>query len=93
MSFQDYFTKWPLVYPVPGQMALRLVEILTKEVIPFFGVPEALLYDHGKNLLSNLMKDICSVLQVEHIGVRITQHGGTGFNRTLKAMKAQWLLW
>jgi len=41
--FQDFLTKWPLVFPVPDQKAVRLVKLLTEEVIPLFGVPEALL--------------------------------------------------
>jgi len=39
--FQDYFTKWPMVFAVPD----RIVELLTKEVILFCGVPEAVLTD------------------------------------------------
>ena len=49
--FQDYLTKWPLVFPVPDQKTTRLVWLLV-EVVPFFGVPEALLSDRGTNLLS-----------------------------------------
>ena len=45
MVFQNFFTKWLLVYPVPDQKATTLVQLLTEEVIPFFGVPEALLSD------------------------------------------------
>jgi len=56
--FQDYFIKWSMVYPVPDQMAMRIVELLTKEVIPFCGVPEAVLTDSGTNLLSHLMLDV-----------------------------------
>ena len=55
--FQDYLTKFPLVFPVPDQKALRLARLLVEEVIPLFGVPEALLSDRGTNLLSHLMKD------------------------------------
>ena len=63
----QYFTKWPLVYPVPDQKATTLVQLLTKEVIPFFGVPEALLSDRGTNLLSNLMPDVCVKLGIEKL--------------------------
>ena len=63
--FKDFFTKWPLVFPVAEQKAIHLVELLTKEVIPFFGVPEALLSDHGANLLFHLMKGICALLGVK----------------------------
>ena len=60
--FQDYFTKWPMVFAVPDQKTVRIVELLTKEVIPFCGVPEAVLTDRGTNLLSHLMLDVCSKL-------------------------------
>ena len=43
--FQDYLTKWPLVYPVPDQKSIQLVRLLVEEAIHFFGIPEALLSD------------------------------------------------
>ena len=41
--FQDYFSKWPMVFAVPDKKTKTIVELLTKEVIPFCGVPEAML--------------------------------------------------
>ena len=41
--FQDMFTKWPMVYAIPDQKAERIVKLLCEEIVPFFGVPEALL--------------------------------------------------
>ena len=43
--FQDFLTKWSMVHPVPDQNTERIVKLLTKETVPFFGVPEALLTD------------------------------------------------
>ena len=40
---------------MPDQKAIRLVKLLTKEVISLFGVPEAVLSDRGTNLMSTLM--------------------------------------
>lgn len=40
--FKKFLTKWPLVFPVKDQKALTLVRLLVEEVIPTFGVPEAL---------------------------------------------------
>ena len=57
--FQDFLTKWPIVIPLPD-----LVHILVEEIIPLFGVPEALLSDVGTNLLSYLMKDTCGLLGI-----------------------------
>ena len=38
--FQDVFTKWPMVYPTSNQSIARL---LVEQIVPFCGVPEALL--------------------------------------------------
>ena len=65
--FQDYLTKWPLVFPVPDQKTTRLVRLLVEEVVPFFGVPEALLSDRGTNLLSLLIRDVCHLLRIKKL--------------------------
>ena len=86
--FQDFLTKWPLVFPVPDQKAVRLVELLTEEVIPLFGVPEALLSDRGTNLMSHLMLDICKKLGIRKLNTTAYHPECDGmverFNRTLK---------
>ena len=51
--FQDSLTKFPLVFPVPDQEAIRLARLLAEEAVPLFGVPEELLSDRGTNLLSH----------------------------------------
>ena len=88
--FQDYFSEWPLVYAVRDQKAIRLVELLTKEVIPLFGVPEALLSDRGTNLLSHLMSDVCARLGIMKLNTTAYHPECDGmderFNQTLKAM-------
>ena len=58
--FQDLCTKWPMVYAVPDQKATRLAKLLVEEIVPMFGVPEALLSDRGTNLMSFLMQDVCN---------------------------------
>ena len=86
--FQDFLTKWPLVFPVPDQKAVRLVKLLTEEVIPLFGVPEALLSDRGTNLMSHLMLDICKKLGIRKLNTTAYHPECDGmverFNRTLK---------
>ena len=39
--FQDFLIKFPLVFAVPDQKAIRLTTVLAEEVIPLFRVPEA----------------------------------------------------
>ena len=31
--FQDFLTKWPMVFPVPDQRALRLAKLLAEEIV------------------------------------------------------------
>ena len=41
--FQDLFIKWPMAFPTPDQKTERIVRLLVEEIVPQFGVPEALL--------------------------------------------------
>ena len=88
--FQDMFSKWPMVYPAPDQKSLRLVKLLVEEIVPVFGVPEALLSDRGTNLLSHLMLDVCRLLGVKKLNTTAYHPQCDGmverFNRTLKSM-------
>ena len=88
--FQDFLSKWPLVFPVPDQKAERLARLLVNEVVPFCGVPEALLSDRGTNLLSHLMTDVCKLLGTKKVNTTAYHPQCDGmverFNRTLKTM-------
>ena len=87
---QDLFTKWPLVFPTPDQKSPRLVRLIVDELIPVFGVPEAILSDRGANLLSHLMMDICELLGIRKLNTTAYHPQCNGmvkrFNRTLKGM-------
>ena len=52
--FQDFLTKWLLVFPQ------RIPRLVTEEFLPMFGVPESLLSDRGTNLMANVMKELCA---------------------------------
>ena len=86
--FQDFLTKWPFVFPMPDQKAVRLVKLLVEQVIPIVGVPESLLSDRGTNLLSHLMGDVCKLLGVKKLNTTSYHPACDGlverFNRTLK---------
>ena len=88
--FQDFLTKWPMVYPAPNQKAIRIAHLLADEIVPLFGVPEALLSDHGTNLLSYLMKDVCSFLGIKKLNTTTYHPQCDGmverFNHTLIAI-------
>ena len=79
-----------VVYPMPDQKSERIAKLLVNEVVPFFGVPEALLSDRGMNLLSHLMMDVCRLLGITQPNTTAYHPQCTGiverFNRTLKSM-------
>ena len=58
--------------PVPDQKMTQLVELLTKKMVPFFGVHKALLSDCGTNLLSHLMFDVCAKLAITKLNTVTT---------------------
>ena len=66
LVFQDFLSKWPIVFPIPDQKSEWIVKILVEEIVLEFDVPETLLSDRGTNLLSNMMKDVCSLLGIEN---------------------------
>ena len=88
--FQDFLTKWPLVFPVKDQKAITLAKLFVEEVIPTFGVPEALLSDRGTNLLSHLMLDLCKLMGIKKLNTTAYHPQCDGmverFNRTLKTI-------
>ena len=43
--FQDFFTKWPFVFPTPDQKVIRIAMLLAEEVVSVIGIPKALLSD------------------------------------------------
>ena len=54
---------------IPGsdQKAECIARLLVENILPFFGVPEALLSDGGTNLLSWLIKDVCGMLGIKNL--------------------------
>jgi len=90
LVIQDFLTKWPWVFPIPDQKTVRLVDILVREIVPVCGVPECLLSDRGTNLLSHLMRDVCSLLGITKLNTTAYHPQCDGlterFNCTLKTM-------
>lgn len=82
---QDYLSKCP--WCTRYQRAERIVRLLVDEVVPFFGVPEALLSDCGINLLSHLMRGVCELLGIRKLYTTASHPEYDGiverFNRSL----------
>ena len=53
----DYFTKWVEALPIPDQEARTIADVLVKEVICRFGVPQLIHSDQGRNFESVLFAE------------------------------------
>ena len=88
--FQDFLTKWPLLFPAPDQKAIRNGRLVAEEIVPLFGVPDALLSDRGASLLAHVMQDVSGLLGVTKLNTTSYHPQCDGMverlNRTLKTM-------
>ena len=61
---------------VPEQKTNKMVELLTKEVMLFCGIPKAVLTNRGTNLLSHLMLKVgCYLTEYNSIPPRMQWYG------------------
>ena len=65
--FMDYLTKWPEAFAAADQTAETIARLLMEQIICRHGIPQELLSDRGQNFLSNLIQEICKVLQVKKL--------------------------
>ena len=74
----------------PRSKGERIAQLLVEEIVPQFGVPEALLSDRGTKLLSILMQDVCKLLGIKKLNTTAyhPQCDGTieRLKRTFKSM-------
>ena len=88
----DYFTKWVEVYAIPNQEAITVAKKLTDEMFCRFSPPEQLHSDQGRQFESELMKEICKLLNIRKTRTTPYHPQCDGlverFNRTLLDMLA-----
>jgi len=75
------------VYPTPDQKDIRIAQLLVDEIL---GVPEAILFNHGTNMLANVVQDVCQLLGITNLNTTTSLPQCDGmverFNRMLKTM-------
>ena len=88
----DYFTKWVEVYAIPNQEAITVAKKLTDEMFCRFSPPEQLHSDQGRQFESELMIEICKILNIRKTRTTPYHPQCDGlverFNRTLLDMLA-----
>lgn len=60
----DYFTRWPMAFPMKDQKAPTIATLLVEQVFCVQGFPATLLSDRGSNFLSQV---VAAVLEVFHV--------------------------
>ena len=65
--FADYLTKWVEAYPTAEQTSETIARLLIDHIVCRHGVPAEVLSDHGANLLSSLVVDLCRLLGMKKV--------------------------
>jgi len=66
LVLMEYYTKWPMAFPVAEADAVTTAEILYREVFCNFGPPSEILTDRGTHFANKLIADLCRVVNVRH---------------------------
>ena len=61
----DTFSGWPEAFPCRTNKAREVVEMLLKEIIPRFGVPEGFSSDRGPHFIAEIVQQISKILQIK----------------------------
>eukprot|EP00731_Ephydatia_muelleri_P021521 Em0014g112a len=75
----DCFTRWVEVYGIPNQEATTVAKKLVDEMFCRFSPPEQLHSDQGRQFESELVKEICVLLQIRKRILRHTTPNATGW--------------
>jgi transposase InsO family protein len=71
LTIVDHFTRWPIAVPLENAESSTIAAALFDKVIAEHGVPDKILSDQGKNLISQGIKTLC-----ERWGAAKVQTGG-----------------
>ena len=91
----DYFTKWVEAFALKDHQAVTVAEILVEEIFLRYGIPHYLHSDRAPEFMSSLMREICSLLEINRTATTPYNPRSDGlverFNRTLIDMLAKFV--
>jgi transposase InsO family protein len=86
----DYFTRWPMAFPMKNQRASTIATLLVEQVFCQHGFPSTLLSDQGSNFLSELIAAVLTLFHVKKLSTTAYHPQTNGlterFNATLVTM-------
>ena len=90
MVLCDYFSKYTVAYAIPNHTAQTVADRIVTEFVAYFGVPEQLHSDQGREFESELFQELCRLLEIDKtrtVPYRLQADGLVEqFNRTVKQM-------
>ena len=86
----DHFTRYAQAYVTRSQTAPIVTSTLWEKFFVHYGFPEKILSDQGRNFESNLIAELCKLVQIKKLRTTPYRPEGNGscerFNRTLISM-------
>ena len=67
LVFQHHFTKHIVAYMTPNQTAKTAAKFLYQGYTLIFGAPARHLSDHGANIMSNIIIEMCKLLSMKKL--------------------------
>ena len=94
LVFVDYYSKWVELFGLRQATAKSVSNILTREILTRWGVPDFILSDRGSQFVSDLFEETCQRWNLKH-KLTTAYHPQTNLtervNRTLKTMIASYV--
>ena len=67
MIVTDHFTRYAQAYITPKQMAPIVAKMLWDQFLVHYGWPTKILTDQGKSFENQLIRELCSLAQVQKL--------------------------
>ena len=64
LTIKDAYTRWIEAFPLRSATAVKVIEILEKEVFSRFGIPESLHSDRGSQFTGLLLQEVAKTLDI-----------------------------
>ena len=94
----DHLTRWQDALPIPDGTAPTVATTLDERVFCYFGLPEQIHSDLGRQFRSQQMSELCALWQVQQTHTtpfhpqanRVVEQGNWVFEDALQALLLEW---